>query len=476
MADMFELNINKYDMSELRELLNLQDPYTIEDIINSEICLQEKLLSDRAVSPSKKKEILLFLTQVKKRLIGKAKKEMRDVLEARVDTVGPHQTLMPPVASSTLTPLDATDGPKLGTRRTMKEMVCINSIFRDNYYTTFSTDFQLTLPTVIKNVVSMELVSMELPNSYYQISKDLGNNYFWLFWFAGVITDTVNDVETRNGAWFYISVPDGNYSDWEQMVNAINTSIEIATQSYAEAANKVSSSYILPPLFFLDQRTTKTGFAIRSNDPSGNPCQQVIKLAFNRKRGNFVSTVNNHPVKINCIPDIDVESMGGIMTKLGWTLGFRLAEYTNMGTYENLTVTTDKDDEPLPLAGCYQIIGSYISESIYDGWGTKYLYLVVDDYNKNSHNFVVPTYNSSLGKTNVLAKLSLSPELAKAAGYLLGQAEMIADKNMFTKRNYFGPVDIQKLHIQILDEFGRILNLNTMDFGLALNLTCLYDY
>ena len=55
-------------------------------------------------------------------------------------------------------------------------------------------------------------------------------------------------------------------------------------------------------------------------------------------------------------------------------------------------------------------------------------------------------------------------------------AEMIADKNMFTKRNYFGPVDIQKLHIQILDEFGRILNLNTMDFGLALNLTCLYDY
>ena len=100
----------------------------------------------------------------------------------------------------------------------------------------------------------------------------------------------------------------------------------------------------------------------------------------------------------------------------------------------------------------------------------------MDDYNKNSHNFVVPSYNSSLGKANILAKLSLSPDLAKFAGFLLGQSEMVADLNVITKRNYFGPVDIQKLHIQVLDSFGRVLNLNSMDMGLALNLTCLYDY
>ena len=53
---------------------------------------------------------------------------------------------------------------------------------------------------------------------------------------------------------------------------------------------------------------------------------------------------------------------------------------------------------------------------------------------------------------------------------------MIADENVIKKRNYFGPVDIQKLHIQVLDSFGRIINLNNMDMAIGINLTCLYDY
>ena len=314
----------------------------------------------------------------------------------------------------------------------------------------------------------MELVSMEFPNTYYQISKDLGNNYFWLFWYAGVDAGTVNEIDTTDGAWFYISVPDGNYSSYEQMVNAINIAIQIATESYAAAANAAAgSSYIIPPLFFLDQRTTRTGFAVRSNDPIGNPCQQIIKVAFNRRRGKFISTVNNSPVQKDCLPDIEVGSLGGIMTNLGWTLGFRLAEYTNQGNYLSLN-TID--------ASCNSIGGSYISEGIYDGWGPKYMYLIVDDYNKNAHNFVIPTYNNSLGKSNILAKLSLSPELSTSNGYLLGQSEMIADENVITKRNYFGPVDIQKLHIQVLDPYGRVINLNNMDMSIGIKLTCLYDY
>jgi len=484
MADIFELNINRYGMNELKELLNLQDPYTIEDIVNKETILQEKLLSDQAVSASKKKEILLFLNKVKIELIKNAKKQMRDVLQSRVDSVGPHETLMPPVASSILTPLSEADGPKFGTRRTIKEVLCLDSVFRDNYYTTFSTDYHLTLPTVIKNVISMELVSMEFPNTYYQISKDLGNNYFWLFWYAGIDVPSVDGIDTNEGAWFYISVPDGNYSVGHHMVKAINTAIGIATQSYKEAANTITNSdpLVIAPLFFLDPRTSRTGFAIRSNsdpsgsDPSGNPCKQVIKVAFNRRRGKFTSTVNNHPVKKNCIPDIEVGSLGGIMTNIGWTLGFRLAEYTNIGSYENLSGITDSHGDYLDNSGCNLIVGSYISEALYDGWGPKYMYLVIDDFNKNSHNFVIPSYNSSLGKVNILAKLSLSPELALGDGYLLGQAEMITDQNTITKRNYFGPVDIQKLHIQILDSFGRIINLNNMDMAIGLKLTCLYDY
>ena len=36
------------------------------------------------------------------------------------------------------------------------------------------------------------------------------------------------------------------------------------------------------------------------------------------------------------------------------------------------------------------------------------------------------------------------------------------------------PVDIQKLHIQLVDQFGRIISLNNMDWALALNFSMLY--
>ena len=42
----------------------------------------------------------------------------------------------------------------------------------------------------------MELVALELPSSYYQISKELDNNFFWLGW---------------HNKYYFVSIPDGNY-------------------------------------------------------------------------------------------------------------------------------------------------------------------------------------------------------------------------------------------------------------------------
>ena len=42
-------------------------------------------------------------------------------------------------------------------------------------------------------------------------------------------------------------------------------------------------------------------------------------------------------------------------------------------------------------------------------------------------------------------------------------------------RTYFGPVDIQKLKIQLLDDYGRIVDMNNMDISIAINLDCLVD-
>ena len=147
----------------------------------------------------------------------------------------------------------------------------------------------------------------------------------------------------------------------------------------------------------------------------------------------------------------DLNNNYGLVGNLGWILGFRLGEYNH----------TEK------------II---VSEGSYDGWGSKYLYVIVNDFNKNVNNFCVPTYNESLGKSNVLARISRDPLSTDDFhnGHVI-QKNNLVDDYTFRKREYFGPVDINKLELQIVDELGRTVDLNNMDYSMALNLVCLYD-
>ena len=56
----------------------------------------------------------------------------------------------------------------------------IDSRFRDNYYNTTSTDYNIRLPMSFEKIVQMELMNIELPLSFYGVTKEKGNNYFWL--------------------------------------------------------------------------------------------------------------------------------------------------------------------------------------------------------------------------------------------------------------------------------------------------------
>jgi hypothetical protein len=58
--------------------------------------------------------------------------------------------------------------------------------------------------------------------------------------------------------------------------------------------------------------------------------------------------------------------------------------------------------------------------------------------------------------------------------YKSGQDDNYTD-SLNRTREYFGPVDIQRLSVQILDEYGRILDLNNMDWSFILSFVCLYD-
>ena len=128
--------------------------------------------------------------------------------------------------------------------------------------------------------------------------------------------------------------------------------------------------------------------------------------------------------------------------KLGWLFGFR------EGLYINNTV--------------------YVSEGLVDLSGPRYLYLVVDDFNNNVSDGFYGAFNASLLNKNILARISLQPTTLT----------YLSENNLSlitSPRQYFGPVDIQKLQIQLLDEYGRILDLNNMDYSFCLTLQTIYD-
>ena len=64
----------------------------------------------------------------------------------------------------------------------MFKTINIDSTFRNNYFTTKASDFAITLPTEVKNVVEMRLVACELPQSIYAVSNALGNNFFTIIY------------------------------------------------------------------------------------------------------------------------------------------------------------------------------------------------------------------------------------------------------------------------------------------------------
>ena len=110
----------------------------------------------------------------------------------------------------------------------------------------------------------------------------------------------------------------------------------------------------------------------------------------------------------------------------------------------------------------------YTSEGSIDLYGPKYIYLVFDDYNNSVNNGFFSAFNSSVLNNNILARISMSPNNIGA----------VVQNNLAIityARQYFGPVNIQKVNIQLLDEYGRQLDTHNMDYSFCVTFNIVYD-
>lgn len=133
-----------------------------------------------------------------------------------------------------------------------------------------------------------------------------------------------------------------------------------------------------------------------------------------------------------------------VRSKLGWILGFRDPSYT-------LTSST-----------------ALTATSMINIHTLRYLYLVIDEFNNSFPNSFLCPQNQHMMNKKVLGRIAVD---TNQFGSILIATEMngllVSDKRL-----YSGGVDIQRLQVQLVNEWGIPVNLNGLDFSFVLEIEC----
>jgi hypothetical protein len=414
-------------------------------------------------------------------------------------------------------------------KNTINRFINLDSQFRQytNNIDSQSTNYTCDLSDTLKNVLRLSLYSYQIPLSWYVIDSAYGNTCFW-------ISDTVS------GYIIPIVVPSGNYSQ-TQFETQLN-------QSFIDAG---FNGFISPPApapnqpVYYNPNNGKITLYLNGGvytDPS-NPANTFTISSDTQIV--FYDFTGSLQCNINC----GSKSNHFFNNTLGWIMGYRLP-YVNINQLGNEAPT------------------------ILDLNGTKYLILVIDDYNQNhvnnslvsisqfSNTLKIPSYYSpdipytcispaqqgnnlselvagvqtqslldfqtsnavnglliagkyeqdytstqivlpSAPRTLTAAQLytinsinsnnnNLTNYLAKAptSSDILAILPVKTSVGMQTgtllvefsgslqdsQRTYFGPVNIERMAVKLLDDKGNILNLNGNDWCVSLIAECLYQY
>ena len=422
----FELNSKLYSKPEIEDLLSLSYPYTVENVEEQKKILFVEFSKDEMLQQENKAELTTFIESIAGVLVRdiiSSEESKLDLGSSKSKSISDemlpygnsentsflrnnsnvlyrsneHDVIINKKAEEEAEKAKLNEGLKAYETgappgiinplqyRTITRAVNIDSRFRPNYYsnTSSSSDMHVTLPTRLDKVVSMRLGALELPVTFYAISKELGNNSF---------TISINGSSDPPNT---ITIPDGNYPTSTSIIQEVTKAIP----------------------------TT---------------------LTYNVDSASGKSTFTNNTTEETLIITFGVNSEGSISDDqlpllLGWQLGFR-----------NNVYIIESGQEA-------------ISEGLCQVSGPRYVFLTIDDYNNNVNNFFISAFSDSINSRNILSRIDFPYSIEDAYGTQINHT-----------RTYFGPVTIEKMHIQLIDEYGRNVNMNNMDWSFSLMFECMY--
>lgn len=450
-----DLNHTSYSDREIEELLLITYPYQKTDVIVKKNVFLDKITIDSSIDIETKRRISNFLDDISNRLlksIGNSTSDNHSLpsfgkTKNYVSEVDGHFIIKNGQRIKESFSLNSSQGLNVGDDggappgilnpikyTTIKRALNIDSRFRPNYYNTTSSDQTLTLPYKIDNVINMRLASIELPLTYHTVSKANGNNAFVVKW---------NSNGLNYDSAMLVTIPDGNYdtninnTGLTNIEVAINAALQNPDNKILTGTRTISSDASFNLIYTVDPTSGRSIFSGDiANLTTGNADFQIVWA-----------------VNADGTPSTGVE----LPFFLGWLLGYRTNVY-NSG----------------PGVGTTQLPASFVSEGICYIKGPSYIFVAIDDYNNNVNNYYISAYNSSINSKNIIARINLSSIRQNTGSYQTGEDDGFSTQ-INRSRNYFGPVNIEKLRITLYDEYGRVVNLNNMDWSCSLMFECVYS-
>jgi hypothetical protein len=263
----------------------------------------------------------------------------------------------------------------------------IDTRFTDDYTTNRRdcdmSKYVITFPEQVNDVLSLKLMTIELPLSFNNVSSQLGNNNFLL-------------TRVSNGEKINVYMKE-YYYDYDSMRSAsLLTNLPTGVTYNIDNLDNWSFTNTSAESYTVD-------FAV---DVSGNSDKNQFK------------------------------------SKMGWMMGFRNDKYTLLRN------------------------SSLFGESSVNYSPMRYIYVVLDEFSNSFQNSFSSFYEKSIMNKKILAKVCLGDTTRQSVISMNENTGAICSD----VRMYNGKIDIKRINVELVNEWGKCLNMMGNDFSFLLKI------
>jgi hypothetical protein len=389
------------------------------------------------------------------------------------ETLGVNNTYQLPVAQ------DGKLNPTL--KNTTQRLIVLDSFFRqESAGPSISTDYTLDLSDHLTDVLSLRLWSIEVPLTYYVVDVNYGNTCFW-------VSDGSNNIA--------ISIPSGNYIP-STFVTALNDAFTAAGFTFTSPVIPVSynsSNYKItmklnggtytPPV-----GSTTTAFTISTAtrliffDPTITLQCEITCVQHGLYLNQTLGWLMGYHISTGTIPVEVAGNTGDSVLDLNGPRYFILAlDDYNQNHLNNGLVSITEPSKVVKLPSYYSPDQPYICEPSQFGQVAQLtqssprtltqsqLYTINEILKNNVNNMELRAKAPTT--TDVFAVIPIKQSQNGGTLYVDFSGQL-----QDNRRTYFGPVDIDRMRIRLLNDKGHVVNLNGADWAITIISENLYQY